>query len=326
MSTTTKASKASKVTKPISELVFDAFAPASSSAPTGPVGPRHTEPRRKGRGRQGAVRLGLLGLAALLGGAVALAGPALLGGSSTSDTTPTTLVAEESAAATAEAPAPVAAPVTPAAPQGQVAKPSTPAPVAPAVPVKVVGQGFTQLPPELDGDRKVAWATLLRNPSRDRVALDVQAHITFTGRGGAALKIEDETLDTILPGQTGAIAEETELAGVTGMRVQVLVGRWAEAKGFAGGLKASGVRTTRVAGQLTTTATLTSTLAQNLGDADAVAVYYNRAGRIIGGQSEGIDFIPARGSARVLMDTDTALPGIARTQVYANTQLFNIDD
>jgi hypothetical protein len=230
-------------------------------------------------------------------------------------------VSTEDAAATAAAPAVEA-------PQAQASQPTTQpsTPVAPAASVKVVQQGFTQLAPELDGDRNVVYAALLQNPSRDQVAIDVQALVTFTGRGGAAMKIEDEKLDSILPGQTGAIANDTELAGVTGIRVQVTVGRWADAKGFGGGLTASGVRTSRVAGKLTTTATLRSTLAQNLADADAVAVYFNKAGKVIGGQSEGIDFIPARGSVPVRMDTSQALRGIAQTKIYANTELFAIDD
>jgi hypothetical protein len=278
---------------------------------------RPSRNERHERRRQGSARVGLLVLAAALLGAIALAGPSLFGGTSASSTTPTTVVASEDAAASAATPAA-------AAPQTPTSQPSTPA--APAAPVKVVEQGFTQLGPERDGDRKVVYAALLRNPRSDQVALDVQALVTFTGRGGAALKMEDHSLDSILPGQTGAIADDSELAGVTGIRVQVMVGRWADAKGFGGGLTASGVRTTRVAGRLTTTATLRSTLAQNVADADAVAVYFNKAGRVIGGQSEGIDFIPARGSVPVMMDTSQALRGIAKTKVYANTELFAIDD
>jgi hypothetical protein len=313
--------KASKATRPIDQLIFDVFAPASESTSSTRT-PKPVRPTRNDRRRQGSAKVGLLVLAAAMLGAIALAGPALFGGSNASTTTPsTTVVSTEDAAATAAAPAVEA-------PQAQASQPSTQpsTPVAPAASVKVVQQGFTQLAPELDGDRNVVYAALLQNPRRDQVALDVQALVTFTGRGGAALKIEDEQLDSILPGQTGAIANDTELAGVTGIRVQVTVGRWADAKGFGGGLTASSVRTSRVAGKLTTTATLRSTLAQNVADADAVAVYFNKAGRVIGGQSEGIDFIPARGSVPVMMDTSQALRGIAQTKVYANTELFAIDD
>jgi hypothetical protein len=113
---------------------------------------------------------------------------------------------------------------------------------------------------------------------------------------------------------------------VAGMRVQVLVGRWVAAPELAGRLTASGIRNGRVAGKLTTSAVLRSTLRVSLSDADAVAVYYDRAGRIVGGHTEDVDLIPAGGSAPVLIDTSSPPPGVARTEVYAVPKdLFGFD-
>ncbi len=184
--------------------------------------------------------------------------------------------------------------------------------------VQAVRQGFTQLPPEADGDAEVVYAVVLRNPRNDQVAVDVRAVLTFTGANGATVKLTDEGLDALLPGQTAAVADTTSAAGVTGLRVQILVGSWAPAQGLAGNLSADGVRTSVVAGKLTTTATLHSTLGQPLSGADVVAVYYDQAGRIIGGQADNVDVVPAGGAVPVLLDTSTTLAGVAKSEVYAN--------
>jgi hypothetical protein len=248
-----------------------------------------------------------------LGAAVALAGPQL----SRSVDIDTTATPVTTSAPVQQAPATTAAPVAKSA-----------APVAPATPsVELAGKGFTVLAPEPDGDRDVTYAAVLRNRSADRVAVGVTARITFTGRGGAVLDVKDEQLDALLPGQTGAVADDTGLGGVTGMRVQVIVAQWAPAQGLTGRISATGVRTTRIAGELTTMATLRSTLGRDLSGADAVAVWTDRSGRILGGHSDSVDFLPAGGTAPVRIGTGHTPAGIARTQVYASPEdLFGTGD
>ncbi|HKE99275.1 MAG TPA: hypothetical protein VKG45_10140 [Actinomycetes bacterium] len=299
--------------------------PAGAWAPTTVVSPADAPGMTPVRGRRPVKRAApartiamAVAAAAAVVGALMLAQPTLTGAnaastspSSTAATaaTPTTQAAGSAAAGSA------------VATRRQAAKPA-----APGGDVQAVEQGFAQLPREADGDSKVMYAVLLRNPRSTEVAVDVRAIVTLTGRGNRALKVKDERLDSLLPGQTGAIADDTELAGVTGMRVRVLVGSWAPAQGLAGRITAGDVRTRRVAGELVTTATLRSTLAADVGDAEAVAVYHDRAGRIIGGHTEDLDFIPAGGTARVAIDTSHAPRGVARTEVYANPELFQVDD
>jgi len=210
------------------------------------------------------------------------------------------------------------APTVPAGQTGGASQTSQAGAAAGTGAVQAVRQGFTQLPPEPDGDAKVIYAVVLRNPRNDQVAVDVRAVLTFTGANGAAVTVKDEGLDALLPGQSAAVADTTSAAGVTGLRVQILVGSWAPAQGLAGNLSAEGVRTSVVAGKLTTTATLRSTLGQPLSGADVVAVYYDQAGRIIGGQADSVDVVPAGGSVPVLLDTSTTLAGVAKSEVYAN--------
>jgi len=184
--------------------------------------------------------------------------------------------------------------------------------------VQVVRQGVTQLPPQPDGGQKAAYALLLRNPRSDQVAVGLHVTITLTGPTGTVIKTKDETLNALLPGQVGAVAGDTAAAGVRGLRVQVTVTRWTPAgQGLAGGLQASGIHTGMVAGKLTTTATIHSTLGRGLDKVKVVAVWYDRAGHLIGGHDDSLDTLPAGASAPVTIDTSTVPPGIARTEVYA---------
>jgi hypothetical protein len=186
--------------------------------------------------------------------------------------------------------------------------------------VQVVRQGFAQVPVAPGDDPKVAYAVILRNPRGDQVAGDVHAIITFTTSNGTLIAPEDKDLNALLPGQTGAVAGDVDGTGVTRMSVRVVVNHWAPAQGLAGRLSAAGVRTGRALdGEgLTTVATVHSTLRRDLTDVKAVAVYYNSAGRIIGGDDDKIDFLPAGGTAPVTIDASHVAPGVARTEVYAN--------
>jgi len=188
--------------------------------------------------------------------------------------------------------------------------------------VQVVRQGVAQLPAQPDGDHKATYAALLRNSRSDQIAVGVHATITLTGSSGTALTTTDETLDALLPGQTGAVAGDADAAGVTGLRVQVLVTRWvpAASQGLSsGGLQVSGIHTGMVADKLTTTATVHSTLTRGLSKVKVVAVWYDRAGRLLGGSDDSVDTLAAGASAPVTVDTSTVPPGVAvaRTEVYA---------
>jgi hypothetical protein len=284
----------------------------SSAAPAPGPGPRHSRrPSWTGRTRHDRAVAGATAAAVIVAAAVAVAvaGPRLYSSTSLSSPAPTTVPAVD-----VVAPAPEQAAPAPAPAAGQV---------------DLVGKGFSRLGPDGDGEQQVAYAAVMRNRSSDQVAVGVTAHITFTGRGGAAMEVKDERLEALLPGQTGAVADDTDVPAALGMRVQVLVSRWvpAEELGLSGQLTAGDVRTATVAGKLTTTATLRSTLDRDLGKAEAVAVWYDRAGRILGGDGDGVDALAAGGAAPVLIDTSHAPAGIAKVGVYASPEdLFELAD
>jgi hypothetical protein len=283
-------------------------APTGSGAPPsagyGAPPPAGGQPRRRpGTG----VLIGAAAALVVLGAVIALAVTSL--GGDDPATTSATAVAPTTAAAPSTAPSQTTAPTTTqAATVGGT--------------VQVVRSGFTQLPPEPDGDVDVSYAVVLRNPRNDQVALNVRAIVTFTAANGATLDVKDEGLDALLPGQTAAVADTTGVRGARRMRVQVVVGSFAPAQGLTGNLSASGVRTAVVAGELTTTATVRSSLTRPLNGADVTAVYYNGSGRIIGGQSDSVDVVPAGGAVPVRMDSSTILRGIAKTEVHANPKDF----
>jgi hypothetical protein len=279
-------------------------APGTAQAPawSPPAGPPR---RRPGIGVLVGVAAAIVALAAV----AALALPSLTGGKRA--TTAAT-------GATGATGATAATPTTAGAPTQTTIASATTQAGAVAGTVQVVRSGFTQLPPEPDGDAHVSYAVVLRNPRNDQVALNLRAIMTFTAGNGAVVETKDEELDALLPGQTAAVADTTGARGVKRMRVQLFVGGFAPAQGLTGNLSASGARTSLVAGELVTTATVRSTLGRPLSGADVVAVYYDRSGRIIGGQSDSVDVVPAGGAVPARLDTSHVLPGIARTEVHAS--------
>jgi hypothetical protein len=282
-----------------------AAAQAPAPAPTAAPGRGPGAPPPVGRPpRRGLSTGALVGIAAALVvlGAVAALALSSLGG----DDQPTNAATPAAVATTVAAPSPTNA-----------AAPTTQAPQAGGT-VQVVRSGFSQLPPEPDGDVDVSYAVVLRNPRSDQVAYNVRAIVTFIGANGAIVDSKDEGLDALLPGQTAAVGDSTGVRGARRMRVQVVVGSFAPAQNLTGKLSASGVRTAVVAGELTTTATVHSTLTQPLTGADVTAVYYNGSGRIIGGQSDSVDVVPAGGAVPVRLDGSSIVRGIAKTEVYAS--------
>jgi hypothetical protein len=284
-----------------------AAAQAPAPAPTAAPGPGAPPPvgRPPRRGLSTGALVGIAAALVVLGAVAALALSSLGGDDqNTNANAPAAVVTTAAAPSTAPSPTTAAAPTTQAPQAGGT--------------VQVVRSGFSQLPPEPDGDVDVSYAVVLRNPRSDQVAYNVQAIVTFIGANGAIVDSKDEGLDALLPGQTAAVGDTTGVRGARRMRVQVVVGSFAPAQNLTGNLTASGVRTAVVAGDLTTTATVRSTLRQPLTGADVTAVYYNGSGRIIGGQSDSVDVVPAGGAVPVRLDSSSIVRGIAKTEVYAS--------
>jgi hypothetical protein len=296
---------------PITETELPSAPPPPADPPPAPLPvPAVRPPRRPPQRRRTGLFLGAaiallaIGLAAGLALAHQASSPSRSNGNATAAAIPTST-------------APASA-TTAAAPTGASGN------------IQVVRQGVAQLPPQPDGDQKATYAAVLRNPRSGQIAVGVQATITLTGANGSVVETKDKTINALLPGQTGAVAGDTDAAGVTGVRVQVLVTRWAPAgQDLTGGLQASATRTALVAAKLTTTATVHSALRRNLGKVKVVAVWYDRAGHPVGGSDDSLDALPAGASAPVTIDTSTVPPGVdvTRTEVYAvPDELFPTSD
>jgi len=282
--------------------------PRTSGAET-PLSP--PELRRPGPPRGRIVAIAAAGLALLVLGVVA---GALLGGGG------------ERSASTTNGPAAAtgAAPTTSgtAGSTGGSAQPTGPGTQVPGIAsVQVVGSGLTQLPPEPDGDVKATWAVVLRNPSRDQVATNILVRVSLRNGAGRVRATDDTELDVLLPGQTGAVGKDTSAANASRMDVTALVGSWQPVGQLQGQVRASNVRTFRAPdGDTESSVTLRSTFAQPV-DVDAVAVWRDRAGRIIGGTSDGVDHVPA-GVSVARIDTSSAPRNIPRTEVYVTLKSF----
>jgi hypothetical protein len=248
-------------------------------------------------------------MAAVVAGAVALLAAGVLAGSFL-----TGGGRDDTGGAVATAPPAVQEPATSA--PTRTAGSAAPGPATASV--RVAGQGFSRLRPEPGEDPEVSYAVVLANPTSDQVATEVRVLVAFTDRAGRPLATEDGEVDVLLPGQSGALAGQTEvIAAAARMRVQVAVVRWQPAGAATGRLTVDGARTSAAAGRVTTTGTLRSTFATDLADVQVVAVYRDGAGRILGGEQGDVDLVPAGGSVPVLIDTSSAPARIARTEMHA---------
>jgi hypothetical protein len=198
------------------------------------------------------------------------------------------------------------------------ASPSTPTETSQPTQIQLVGKGFSQLRPDSIGASYLSYAVVVRNPNPGQIAKSVQVTVTFTDRGGQPVDTENETIDVLLPGQTAAVGDGVSGKGAVQMEVQALADSWEVAESELGNFAASQVHTTKDDyGSVTTNARLTSTFAKDIHNAKAVAVYYNSAGRIVGGAFTFVDFVPAGRSIGIKIDGSSAPPGrIARTAVY----------
>lgn len=193
--------------------------------------------------------------------------------------------------------------------------------------IKVAESGFLGFQREFGDSPSASWAVLLHNPNSDHwIATDVRVNITFQRSTGEPVKTETDSVAAILPGQTVAIAPlggSTDVAGAEAVDVQARVSSWEEADQAIGKFTASNVATReRAYGGLQTNGTLTSSFTRDLQDILATAVYRDAAGRIIGGSSTFVDFVPAGGQVGVEITSLSKIPGVASSEIYG--QITNL--
>jgi hypothetical protein len=187
-----------------------------------------------------------------------------------------------------------------------------------------VSAGFTQEAPDSIGASYISYGAVLSNPNPSTwSATDVSVNLTFTNATGTVVKSASETVAVILPGQRVAIGDSTAAAGATQMQVQTNVGSWQKLTQAAGGFSASGV-TTKYDGFATkTNGTLHSTFAKEMKTVQAVAIYYNAAGKVVGGDFTYVDFVPAAGTIGIEIQGHEKVAA-ARTEIYAVPSFLSI--
>jgi hypothetical protein len=204
-------------------------------------------------------------------------------------------------------------------------KPAGPAPAAAArQTIQVASVGFTQELPDSIGHSYVSYGAVLTNPnSTTWSATDVNVNLSFTNAAGTVVKAASETVAVILPGQSVAIGDSTEAAGATRVQVQTNVGSWQKLSQPAGSFSASGISTSYDSFAMKTTGTLHSTFAKDMKTVQAVAIYYNTAGKVVGGAFTYVDFVPAGGTIGVEIH-GTEKVAAARTEIYAVPSFLSI--
>jgi hypothetical protein len=190
--------------------------------------------------------------------------------------------------------------------------------------IAITAYGFSQLPPDSIGSSYVTYAVVVHNPNAPTdkspwVATQVSLNITFTNAQGQVVDSQSPSVDVVVPGQSAATGDDiVQASGVTNMKVQANVGRWQQNdKPITGSFTTSDVTTTpEQYGGAKTVGTITSTFAKDYKQVNAVAVYEDGAGKIIGGSSTYVDFIPANGTASFSISATSLPPGLAKTVVY----------
>jgi hypothetical protein len=118
------------------------------------------------------------------------------------------------------------------------------------------------------------------------------------------------------------VTENPQVSGAANLRVQALVGSTQnlQAHEVSPTLTTTGVTTTPGDIGTTTDGTIASTSSKDLKEVDAVAVYFDSAGAILGGDFTFVNFIPANGttSFQIQGSSQNGIPGLANTVVYGS--------
>lgn len=160
--------------------------------------------------------------------------------------------------------------------------------------------GFGTIEPERR-DAFASYGIIVRNPNNGRwIANDVSIAITWIDESGSVLGRDTGSIYMVLPTEVAAVTGRTfdmEAAEVAIMEVQTRVGSWIDSgEGPLGSFEVSDV-TLR---EDTVTARVSSTFDREFTDLDALAIFRDSDGNIVGGWGYAyIDFIAGGGNTSV---------------------------
>jgi hypothetical protein len=189
------------------------------------------------------------------------------------------------------------------------------APAADApLPLVVTDSGFTR------SDDRASYAVIVSNPNPSTWAAGrVPVRLDFVDADGGLVTTE-EAYVSAAPGQTTAITgSASDVQGAKKMEV-VLGGstdNWEELDFVPGTLTFSEVKTKKdTYGGLTTTGRIHSEFADQMESVEIIAVYKNKAGKVLGGASTYVDFIPAGGDSSFKINSFSDIKGVSSTEMY----------
>ena len=148
--------------------------------------------------------------------------------------------------------------------------------------------------------------------------LHMLVYLDFQDAAGAFITGE-ETMITVLPGQTTAMAGQSFSAGAAAeliVRLPEDTTAYLPFDRASGTVEFEGIQSAEVAGVRNTSGTLVSSLPVDQGYLQLYVVYLDAAGTVIGGASGAVESVPA-GVSLPFEIADTAPPaGVATTNVY----------
>lgn len=161
--------------------------------------------------------------------------------------------------------------------------------------------GFTQIPEgEYGSAAGISYAVVFENAG-SAIATQAQYQIAFEDNAGTVLSSEQGYVTAVLPGTSIAAAGYVyDVDGAEKMTVQLMPGDSEEIDGEAANFEVTNVTSTpQEFGGMKTTATVASPFTKDLENLEAVAVYRNADGEIIGGDFTYLNFVPAGGTSAV---------------------------
>lgn len=185
--------------------------------------------------------------------------------------------------------------------------------------------GFTQFGKSEYTGPRVSYALVVSNKGT-AIGTSAKVQVTFEDGAGGVVDSQEDYLAAVLPGSSVALAGELpDTAGVKKMTVQVLPGSSEALKSKPANFTVSKIKTkTQEYTGVKTTASVASPFTEDLEEVQAVAVYRNAKGKIIGGDFTYISFIPAGGKAAVSIESFAHEKVPAKTEVYVGLSSLSL--
>ena len=207
---------------------------------------------------------------------------------------------------------------------------AAPAPVTSAPPaprdLRIVADGGTAFQGSLNPE--ISYGAVLHNPNANLAAVGVSVVAMFLDGAGLRLFSATSELDALPPGQVTAVGatgppsvigdgSDSDAVRLASIRYRITVGQWVPAGASAARYWASGARIETGEFGMQTSATLRSSFPERISNVVFVAVYYAAGGRLAGAAYGCADEVDPGAGSYVETDRVSLIPGVRRTEVYA---------